>query len=312
MGGKNAVIVTQNAELDETVSGILYSAFGHAGQKCSACSRVIVHNSMKQKLIDRLKDACMDLNVGASYNFETTVNPIITKDDQLRLKQAAKLAIEEAKNYGGTVIVDRSLEDLPGYCVGPVVIELPFNRAFDKNSFSQKELFGPIIHIIGFNKLDEAIEIYNCTDYALTGGIFSQSQDDIDYLSEKLESGNIYVNRTITGARVAIEPFGGFKLSGTGPKAGGKHYLQSLHQLIEEVSFANEVQSDIVIEEGSEFLFELLKPSKLSSISRKDRMDRFLDLLLSNFESYYKGIYGQEKEILRDFKKWITKQFIGF
>lgn len=312
MGGKNAVIVTQNAELDETVSGILYSAFGHAGQKCSACSRVIVHNSLKQKLIDRLRDACSDLKVGESFVFETTVNPIISKDDQERLVNASKLAKEEAQNFGGSVVVDRSNDSLPGFCVGPVVIELPFSRAFDKDSFAQKELFGPIIHIMGFNELDEAIELYNCTDYALTGGIFSQSQDDIDYLSAKLESGNIYVNRSITGARVAIEPFGGFKLSGTGPKAGGKHYLHALHQISDENGPLENMNGVLSVDEGSEYLFDLLRPSKLSAISRKERIEKFLELLISSFERQFRGIYGQEKEIIRDYKKWISKKYVNF
>ncbi|PJB53109.1 MAG: hypothetical protein CO099_08985, partial [Bdellovibrio sp. CG_4_9_14_3_um_filter_39_7] len=91
--------------------------------------------------------------------------------------------------------------------------------ALKKDSWAQRELFGPIVHVIGFNTLDEALELYNSTEYALTGGVFSQSQDDIDYLVSKMENGNIYINRGITGARVAVEPFGGFKMSGTGPKA---------------------------------------------------------------------------------------------
>lgn len=312
MGGKNAIIVTMNAELDETVSGILYSAFGHAGQKCSACSRVIVHNSLKTKLIERLKEAALDLKVGESYRFDTTVNPVITSQDQARLKEAAQKASEEANSHGGSVVLDRSKDDLPGFCVGPVIIEIPYERALSKESYAQKELFGPFIHVIGFETLDQAAKLYNSTDYALTGGIFSQSQNDIDYLLTRIQSGNIYVNRTITGARVAIEPFGGFKLSGTGPKAGGRHYLYALHQ-VNEVEIAASLNKSFAIEEGESRAIHLAKPSKLSIYSRKDRMEKFLDFLIPSFESFYQGIYSNNyKETLRDYRKWVTKNLISF
>lgn len=312
MGGKNAVIVTTNAELDETVSGILYSAFGHAGQKCSAASRVIVHNSLKAKLIERLKEACSDLKVGEAYRFDTTVNPVITKEDQERLRSQVQEAASEAKNYGGTLVLDRSRDNLPGYCVGPVLIEIPYERAFDRQSFAQRELFGPVLHITGYNTLDEAAKLFNSTDYALTGGIFSQSQNDIDYLLTKIESGNIYINRTITGARVAIEPFGGFKLSGTGPKAGGKHYVLAMHQVLESGIEKSELKKTYPVTEGSEFIFDLAKPSKLSVTSRKERTEKALDSFISNFETHYQGIYGNYKEALRDYKKWLSKNFISF
>ena len=313
MGGKNAIIVTQNAELDETVSGILYSAFAHAGQKCSACSRVIVHDSLKDKLIERLKEAGLDLKVGESFQFDTSINPVISKEDQVRLRTAVKEACLEAQTYGGSVILNRSDENLPGFCVGPSIIELPSSRALDKESFAQKELFGPVLHIIGFNSLDEAAMIFNSTDYALTGGIFSQSQNDIDYLLTKLEAGNLYINRTITGARVAIEPFGGFKLSGSGPKAGGRHYVFALHQEVEKKSFDyNLTKTSLSIEEGLEDSILLCKPSKLSTHGRKERTEKVLSGFISSFETFYQGVYGNYKEPLRDYKKWLSKNFIGF
>jgi RHH-type proline utilization regulon transcriptional repressor/proline dehydrogenase/delta 1-pyrroline-5-carboxylate dehydrogenase len=310
MGGKNAVIVTQNAELDETVSGILYSAFGHAGQKCSACSRVIVHNSLKDKLIERLRAAASDLKVGESYKFDTTVNPVITAEDQKRLRQSVREASNEAANFGGQVVIDRSNDDLPGYCVGPVVIELPYKRALDKESFAQRELFGPVVHIMGFETLDDAAKLFNSTDYALTGGVFSQSQNDIDYLLKKIESGNVYINRTITGARVGIEPFGGFKLSGTGPKAGGRHFVLALHQ-IKEVE-ASTIEASFAVEEGHDSPVVLKRPSKLPVGSRQERMEKFLDQFISTFETHYQGIFRDYKDVLRDYRKWISKSFVGF
>lgn len=311
MGGKNAVIVTTNAELDETVSGILYSAFGHAGQKCSACSRVIVHNSLKNRLIERLKEACTDLKVGESFKFDTTVNPVITKEDQDRLRASVAQAGAEARNYGGSVILDRSNDSLPGFCVGPSLIELSYERAMNPESFAQRELFGPVLHVIGYDTLEDAIKLFNSSDYALTGGVFSQSQNDIDYLLTKLESGNIYVNRTITGARVAIEPFGGFKLSGTGPKAGGRHYILSLHQIHEE-GIQEAGLSTYPTEEGIDYHFDLARPSKLSVTGRFERTEKFLEHFISNFETHYQGIYGNYKETLREYNKWLSKKFERF
>ena len=230
MGGKNAIIVTDNAELDETVHGILSSAFGHAGQKCSAASRVIVHNNIKQRLNERLQAAINDLIVSSPFDLSCAINPVITSEDRQRLRSQVTQAVAEAKEYGGKVLVDRSHEELPGWCVGPVLIELTAKRSVHPDSFARRELFGPVLHLIGVDSLDEALKIYNATEYALTGGIFSQSQDDIDYLDAGMESGNIYVNRNITGARVDIEPFGGFKFSGTGPKAGHKSYIRAFYR----------------------------------------------------------------------------------
>src|SRR5690606_1134700 len=210
-------------------SGILYSAFGHAGQKCSAASRVIVHREVKDALVVRLVQAIKDLKVGEALDPSTTVNPLISEEDQERVRKAVEEAKEEAIKVQGKILVDRSFEKLPGFCVGPALFELPSAQAKKKDSWAQREIFGPVIHLVEYNSLIEAVELFNGTEYALTGGIYSQSQDDIDFLLKFLRSGNLYVNRPNTGARVAIEPFGGFKLSGTGPKAGGPDYLWQFH-----------------------------------------------------------------------------------
>ncbi len=231
MGGKNGIIVTDNAELDETVAGILYSTFGHSGQKCSACSRVIVSDNIKERLTNRLKEAIGDLKIGPSWDFSTTINPLITKEDKRRIQRQVKEAVLEVKHHKGRVVLDRTKEAFPGYLVGPTFFEIDKARSFCEKSFLQQELFGPVLHLVSYRTLDEALAIFNSTNYALTGGIYSQSQDDIDYLSSKMRAGNIYVNRSITGARVAVEPFGGFQLSGTGPKAGGRHYVERFHRM---------------------------------------------------------------------------------
>ena len=307
MGGKNAVIVTANAELDETVAGILYSAFAHAGQKCSAASRVIVDASVKERLIERLSEAIKDMEVSEAFNFSCAVNPVITKDDQKRLREQVALASKEAKEHGGRVVIDRSNEDLPGFCVGPSLIELPAKRAMENESWAKTELFGPVVHIIGFHGLDCALEIFNCTDYALTGGVFSQSQDDIDYLSSKMECGNLYINRTITGARVAIEPFGGFKLSGTGPKAGGKGYLPSFH-----LNLQQDLEEGEELETGSDYNFDLCRPSNLRVRHRGLKLNKGIDIFLHHFESMYQGIHGEEKKLIQKYQKWASKNLETF
>lgn len=227
MGGKNAVIVTNNAELDETVSNLLYSVYAHAGQKCSACSRIIVDAKIKDAFLERFVKAANDLIIDESFNLATYVNPLIGKEEKELTLKRLKEAKDEIEEYGGTIHLDRSEESEHPSLLGPVILEVPAHRAKDKDSWAQKEFFAPIVHIIPYEDYDEAIEIFNSTDYALTGGIFTQSNDDFEFLMEHLEAGNIYINRSNTGARVAIEPFGGFKMSGTGPKAGSKEYLYS-------------------------------------------------------------------------------------
>ncbi len=302
LGGKNAIIITANAELDETVAGILYSAFAHAGQKCSAASRIIVDESVKKRLIERLREAVHDIEVSEAFKFSCSLNPVISLEDRDRLRSQIAEASTEAFNNGGRIIIDRSQDDLPGLCVGPAVIEVPKKLAMDKNSFATKELFGPVVHIVGFTGLDEALEIYHAPDYALTGGVFSQSQDDIDYLTSKMESGNIYVNRSITGARVGIEPFGGFKLSGTGPKAGGKVYIPAFHIHRRKIN-----PSKVICEEGIHSTVELSGRSGLGAQMRVERIGLALESVIYHFEMFFKGIRGPEKKLVFKFNKWITK-----
>ena len=228
MGGKNIMIIGATADPDEAVAAILYSALAHAGQKCSAASRVFVDKAVKDELLERLTPAFQDIEVGPGSEWSTQVNPVVSLGEKERIQGIVKEATQEALRVGGLVHVDRSQEALPGACLGPTLIELPYEAASDPNSWAMQEIFGPVLHVVPFETLDEALELANAVPYALTGGILSQSQDEIDTVIAQLEAGNIYVNRSITGARVGIEPFGGFKLSGTGPKAGGSEYLRSL------------------------------------------------------------------------------------
>jgi RHH-type proline utilization regulon transcriptional repressor/proline dehydrogenase/delta 1-pyrroline-5-carboxylate dehydrogenase len=311
MGGKNAIIVTANAELDETVSGVFESAYGHSGQKCSACSRVIVDNRIKDHFISRLKEASLDVKVGEAYYYSTILNPVVSQKEKSRIQKQVQEACNEALDNGGQVIVNRSLEKLPGFCVGPAIIDLPWKAAKEKHSYAVKEIFGPVLHIVGYDGLDQAIEIFNSTDYALTGGIFSQSEDDIEYLSKRIESGNVYINRNITGARVAIEPFGGFKLSGTGPKAGGRDYLPEFHILVPD-DIRLQAQDDSEEENGSNYSFDLCKPSGLAPKERMHKVYLGINKLLANFEYFFQDISLEGKEELFTWRNWPTKDFLPF
>ncbi len=227
MGGKNAILVTSTADLDEAVSGCLHSAFGHAGQKCSAASRILVDQRLMPAFRVRFGQAAAGLVLGKAETPGTRVNPVIREDERDRLREAAQQAVAEITALGGRVLVDRSQEQVDkAWTVGPVVLEFPDNQV-PPISLAHREQFGPIVHLIPFDGLEDGVRLANQTPYALTGGVFSQSQRDIDFVISHLRCGNLYVNRAITGARVAIEPFGGFQLSGTGPKAGGHGYVQA-------------------------------------------------------------------------------------
>ena len=231
-GGKNAIVVTATADMDEAVEGTLKSAFSHAGQKCSACSRVIVDNRVRKKFVDRLKNAVESIVVGDALDYATFVNPVVDEKETKRLLDQQWELRADIQAHGGELVWSNPepwRKDMIPKNVSPMVVEIPTEVALRGEAMFEKELFGPILHIVGYDDEKTALTLFNQTQYGLTGGVFSQSQTEIDRLTDKFECGNIYVNRTITGARVEIEPFGGFKMSGTGPKAGGNTYLGSFH-----------------------------------------------------------------------------------
>jgi RHH-type proline utilization regulon transcriptional repressor/proline dehydrogenase/delta 1-pyrroline-5-carboxylate dehydrogenase len=316
MGGKNAIIVTASAELDETISASLYSCFGHAGQKCSAASRILIDRSMLDAFVQRFKQAVIDLPVKASDDFDCSVNPVVDQHEKNRLLKMGEVIVEEVKQLGGQVIVNRQSEKLASNCVGPLVVMLPKNQALNHETQCYQELFGPIIYLIPFDQPAEAIEIFNATEYALTGGLFAQSQDDIDYFSKKMICGNIYVNRSITGARVGIEPFGGFKMSGTGPKAGGKNYLMAFHmEPINQKGIQYVLGQGLAYEQNTGLGGhhpQLARRSFLSAESRLVRFDRGIGKFIQNYEIIFQSLFAQDKEILRNFKTWMRHNFVGY
>jgi RHH-type proline utilization regulon transcriptional repressor/proline dehydrogenase/delta 1-pyrroline-5-carboxylate dehydrogenase len=219
MGGKNAIVVFPEADLDEAVPAILRSAFGHANQKCSAASRVLAHSAVYERLRRRLVEGADSLPVGAADDPGTLVTPLIDGEARERVRKAAAEARRE-----GRLLLDDLDKSGDSAAYGPVLVEVPPGRAARAHT-TQEEIFGPVLALVPFRDEAEALRIANGTPYALTGGIFSRSPGTVARLSEELDAGNLYVNRAITGARVGVEPFGGYKLSGTGPKAGGPEYL---------------------------------------------------------------------------------------
>jgi RHH-type transcriptional regulator, proline utilization regulon repressor / proline dehydrogenase / delta 1-pyrroline-5-carboxylate dehydrogenase len=224
-GSKNPIVITASADLDTALEGILRSAFSHAGQKCSACSRVLVDARLAAPLAERLGQAARELRLGNAEDPATQVNPVITTADAARLRAAAARAGAEVLAAGGRVVIDATGQMAPSDLVGPAIFLLPEGVDLRRVPSANEELFGPIVHIIPYTTREEAVQLANGVPYALTAGIFAQSADDVDFFVRRLDAGNLYINRSITAARVGVEPFGGFKRSGTGPKAGGDEYL---------------------------------------------------------------------------------------
>jgi RHH-type proline utilization regulon transcriptional repressor/proline dehydrogenase/delta 1-pyrroline-5-carboxylate dehydrogenase len=218
MGGKNAIIVDDDADLDEAVAGVAGSAFGYQGQKCSACSRAIVLGTIYDAFLDRLVEATRSLKVAPAEDPGCTVGPVIDEDARRRVLEYVDKGKKESRLVYAADI--GALAD-EGYFVGPhIFADVPPAAAI-----AQEEIFGPVLAVIRAADLDEALKIANETPYALTGGVYSRSPDHIRRVKRDFRVGNLYINRKITGALVNRQPFGGFKLSGIGTKAGGPEYL---------------------------------------------------------------------------------------
>jgi RHH-type proline utilization regulon transcriptional repressor/proline dehydrogenase/delta 1-pyrroline-5-carboxylate dehydrogenase len=215
MGGKNPIIVDESADLDQSVAGVVQSAFGYTGQKCSACSRVIVLDPVYNAFIERFVEATRSLNIGAADLPSTQVGPVIDANARDRILDYIAKGKQEAE-----IILEMEAPDR-GYFVGPTI----FSNVAATAVIAQEEIFGPVVAVTRVKDFHEALKVANGTDYALTGGLYSRTPDHIKQANEEFEVGNLYINRTITGAIVARQPFGGFKLSGVGSKAGGPDYL---------------------------------------------------------------------------------------
>jgi RHH-type proline utilization regulon transcriptional repressor/proline dehydrogenase/delta 1-pyrroline-5-carboxylate dehydrogenase len=218
MGGKNAVIVDDDADPDEAVHGVVASAFGYQGQKCSACSRVIVLERIHDAFLARLIEATRSLKIAPAEDPSCGVGPVIDEEARRRILDYIDKGKREARLvYAGDV--GPLAEE--GCFIAPHI----FADVAPNAVIAQEEIFGPVLAVIKARDLDHALEIANGTPYALTGGLFSRSPHSIERVKRDFRVGNLYINRKITGALVDRQPFGGFKLSGIGSKAGGPDYL---------------------------------------------------------------------------------------
>lgn len=219
MGGKNAIIIDNDADLDEAVLGVVHSAFGYAGQKCSACSRVIVLSDAYDEFVSRLVEAAKSLKVGPAEAPSTDIGPVIDEEAYTRIRKFIELGQTE-----GILVLSDADAKLPsdGYFIGPhIFVDVPPDA-----KIAQQEIFGPVLVVFKAKDLTDALAIANGTDYALTGGCYSRSPANLKRVRQEFAVGNLYLNRSITGALVGRQPFGGFKLSGIGSKAGGPDYLK--------------------------------------------------------------------------------------
>lgn len=216
MGGKNAIIIDNDADLDEAVDGVVYSAFGFSGQKCSACSRVIVLEDVFDKFESRLLEATRSITQASAEDPLAYLGPVVDQEAYQRILQTIEAAKASHK------LLYQGEAPAGGYFVPPTI----FTDVDPQSSLAQNEIFGPVLAVIKAKDLDQALEIANGTEYALTGGLFSRSPANIAKVKAGYEVGNLYINRGITGALVDRHPFGGFKMSGVGSKTGGPDYLK--------------------------------------------------------------------------------------
>ncbi|MEN3316070.1 MAG: RHH-type transcriptional regulator, proline utilization regulon repressor / proline dehydrogenase [Acidimicrobiaceae bacterium] len=216
MGGKNALIIDADADVDQVVPITVASAFGYAGQKCSAASRLVVVDAVYEAVVERLVGAAADLVVGHPRHMGTDVGPLIDADALARVRSYVELGQAE-----GEVLLAADAVPDEGYFVGPTIVGDVAGHA----RLATEEIFGPVLAVQRAESFDHALFLANDTDYALTAGVMSRSPSHIRLAVEELRAGNVYVNRVITGAAVGYQPFGGYGLSGVGSKAGGPDYL---------------------------------------------------------------------------------------
>ncbi|MCC6414355.1 MAG: L-glutamate gamma-semialdehyde dehydrogenase [Opitutaceae bacterium] len=217
MGGKNALVIDNDADLDEAIPAALYSAFGFSGQKCSALSRLIVLDEVYDHFLERFLSACDSFPIGDPAKPGTMVGPVIDADAQKKILGLIEQGKKESK------LAFQGKAPAEGYFVPPTV----FVNVKPEHAIAREEIFGPVVAVMRAKNLDEAFALVNGTDYALTGGIFSRSPKALERAQNEMLVGNLYLNRGCTGAIVERHPFGGFKMSGGGTKAGGKGYLEN-------------------------------------------------------------------------------------
>jgi 1-pyrroline-5-carboxylate dehydrogenase len=215
MGGKNAIIVDESANLDAAAQGALASAFGYQGQKCSACSRLYVHKSVYADFVERLLGLARKMRQGPSDDYENFMGPVISDRSRRDIERYVAIGKKEGRLLHEGATIDG------GYFVPPTI----FDRLPRASRLFSEEIFGPVLAIEKVTSFDQALELANSTDYGLTGAVYSADPDHLEKARNHFFCGNLYLNRKCTGAMVGGHPFGGFNMSGTDSKAGGPDYL---------------------------------------------------------------------------------------
>jgi 1-pyrroline-5-carboxylate dehydrogenase len=216
MGGKDAIVVDRDADLDAAVEGVVVSAFGYQGQKCSACSRAIVDAAVYGEFLDQLRQAVARVKVGPADDPDTFVGPLINEKAQEKVLRYVEIGRQEGRHLIGGEEGDPS-----GYYVRPAV----FADVPPRARLAQEEVFGPVLAVIKARDFEDAMAIANDSEYGLTGSVYTNDRDKLEEAKRRFFVGNLYLNRKCTGALVGAHPFGGFHMSGTDSKAGGGDYL---------------------------------------------------------------------------------------
>ena len=217
MGGKDSIVVAADADLDKAVEGVVVSAYGYQGQKCSACSRAIVEAPVYDLFLDKLKRRVEAIATGDPVKAETYMGPVINE----AARRSILRYIETGKKEGRLLAGGEALEKDGGYYVAPTVIaDVPPDA-----TIAQEEIFGPVLAVVKATDFDDALRIANNTEFGLTGSVYSSDGGKLDRAASEFFVGNLYLNRKSTGALVGGHPFGGFNMSGTDSKAGGYDYL---------------------------------------------------------------------------------------
>lgn len=218
MGGKDSIIVDRETpNLDEAAAGVIVSAFGFQGQKCSACSRVIIDEKVYNKFLDLLVKRAESITVGEAKHLNNYMGPVVNKGSMEKIMHYIQVGQKE----GGKLVAGGTREHGDGYFLRPTIIA----DVDPKATISQEEIFGPVLAVIKARDFDHAIEIANNTEFGLTGAVYTKNRKKLEKAKREFHVGNLYLNRKCTGAMVGAHPFGGFNMSGTDSKAGGQDYL---------------------------------------------------------------------------------------
>lgn len=217
MGGKDAIIIDNESNLESAVDGVLYSAFGFQGQKCSACSRAIVVTEVYDEFLNKLVEKTKKLTVGPTKLYDNFMGAVINE----KAYNSMFSYIEKGKEEGGKLLTGGEPAEGNGYFIKPTIIA----DVKPGDTVEQEEIFGPVLAVIKAKDYDEAITVANDTNYGLTGAVYTLNREKIEKAKKLFHCGNLYFNRKCTGALVGAQPFGGFNMSGTNSKAGGRDYL---------------------------------------------------------------------------------------